>query len=159
MREESIQLEVLRQKIEEAEYESGNMSDYIDRGRPGDKELKSAQERIARMNKEAASLKAELRELIAASPREALEEWINWHKNVLEEILNENSADPNSKTRQHVARATLAEWDKVLQGGQEHVNINWYFLKNYREKAQKTFKGGKVNTNGKSSKSWWKVWG
>jgi len=131
MREEATQLEVLRQRIEAAEYEAGNLSDYIDRGRPNDKELKSAHERIGQMNQEAASLKAQLREMIANSPKEAVEEWVNWHKNVLEEILKENPSDSNGKTRLHVANQTLAEWDKVLQGEQEHVNINWYFLKDY----------------------------
>lgn len=159
MQKEAIQLEKLRQRIEAAEYEAGNLSDYIDRGGPNDKQLKSAQERIGQMNQEAASLKAQLRELIANSPKEALEEWFNWHKDVLEGILNENSTDRNAKTRLHVARITIDEWDKVLQGEREHVNINWYFLKDYKEKAQKTFKGSNVNSNEKSTKPWWKLWG
>jgi hypothetical protein len=159
MREEAIQLEILRQKIEAAEYEAGNMSDYIDRGKPNARELKSAQERIGQMNQEAASLKAQLRELIVMFPRDAVDEWVNWHRNVLQAILNENPTDRNAKTRQHVARTTLAEWDKVLRGEQEYVGINWYFLKDYKEKTQQIFKGGKLNNEEKSRKSWWKLWG
>jgi hypothetical protein len=158
MREEAIQLETLRQRIEAAEYESGNLSDYIDRGGPSDKELKAAQERIGQMNREAASLKVQLRELIAGIPREALEEWVNWHKNMLEGILNETPANPNSKTRLHVARITLDEWDKVLQGEREHVNINWYFLQDYKEAAQRIIKGGEMPAGEKPRKKWWKFW-
>lgn len=162
MREETFQLEILRQRIEAAENESGNMSDYLDRGRPTGKEAKSAQERMEQMTAQANTLKVELRDLIAGSPREAVEEWVNWHKSVLEDILKQPPTGPNGKTRQHVARTTLAEWEEVLQGRREHVNINWYFLKDYQEKAQKTFKGGKFGAvpaqNKSTKKSWWKFW-
>lgn len=147
MLEETIQLERLRQSIEAAENEAGNMSDYLDRGRPNDQEQKSAQARIARMNEEAKKLKTELHELIGKTPREGLEEWVNWHKGVLQGILLENETDTKTKTRIHVARTTLEEWDKVLRGEQEYVGINWYFLKDYKDRAAREFK-----------KSSWKFW-
>ena len=147
MLKETIALEMLRQKIGDAEFTAGDRSDYIDYGRPNASELKAAQETIARKMSEAAELKKELHMLIEQTPKDALEEWVNWHKNVLQEILREESTDTNGKTRIFTARNTLTEWDKVLTREQDYVGINWYYLKDYKEKAEKQFKG-----------SWLKFW-
>jgi hypothetical protein len=76
-----------------------------------------------------------------------VEEWVNWHKEVLQKILLEPQTNTQSKTRAFTARNTLAEWDKVLQKEQEFVHINWYYLKDYKAKAIKEFKN-----------KWWKFW-
>jgi hypothetical protein len=147
MLKETIALETLRQKIGNAEFTAGDRSDYIDYGKPNASELKTAQEIIAKKMSEAAELKKELHALIEQTPKEALEEWVNWHKNVLQEILRETPTDTHGKTRVFTARNTLAEWNKVLTREQDYVGINWHFLKDYKAKAEKEFKN-----------NWWKFW-
>lgn len=145
MLKETIELERLRQQIENAEFAAGDSSDYIDYGKPNASQLKAAQETIAKKMSEAAELKKELHMLIEQTPREAVEEWVNWHKTILQEILKEPATNTNARTRAFTARNTLAEWDKVLTREQDYVGINWYYLKDYKAKAQKEFKNG-----------WWK---
>lgn len=147
MLKETIALETLRQKIENAEFTAGDRSDYIDYGRPNASELKAAQETIAKKMSEAAELKKELHTLIEQSPKEAMEEWVNWHRNILQEILREVATDTQGKTRIFTARNTLAKWDKVLTKEEEYVGINWHFLKDYKAKAEKEFKN-----------NWWNFW-
>ena len=48
---EAIQLETLRQKIEDSEFEAGNQSDYLDRGQPNAAQAKRAKELIAQLNR------------------------------------------------------------------------------------------------------------
>ena len=50
MFKETIQLETLRQKIEDAEIESGSQSDYLDRGKPNAEQVKRAQDTIDKLN-------------------------------------------------------------------------------------------------------------
>lgn len=147
MLKETVALEMLRQKIEDAESTAGDRSDYIDYGKPNASELKAAQQIIAEKMSEAAELKKELRTLIEQTPKEALEEWVHWHKNVLQEIQGEPIPTTQAKTRVFVARNTIAEWDKVLTREQDYVGINWYYLKDYKEKTRKQFKSG-----------WLKLW-
>lgn len=147
MLKETIALETLRQKIESAEFTAGDTSDYIDYGRPNASQLKAAQETIAKKMSEAAELKKELHKLLEQTPKEALEEWVNWHKNILQEILREPTPTTQAGTRAFTARNTFAEWDKVLAREQDYVGINWHYLKDYKEKAQKQFKSG-----------WLKLW-
>lgn len=139
MLRETIALEALRQRIEQAEYDAGDLSDYIDRGKPNASELKKTRATIAKRMSEAKALKAELRETIAGSPKEAVEEWVNWHKGVLQAILQETPTGATVATRISLAKSTLENWEKVLRGEQEYVGINWYFLKDYKEKAEKEF--------------------
>ncbi len=147
MLKETFALEALRQKIENAEFTAGDRSDYIDYGKPKASEAKAAQETIARKMKEAADLKAELHMLIEQTPKAALEEWVNWHKTVLQGILLEPETNTHTKTRAFTARNTLSEWDKVLRREQDYVGINWHYLKEYKAKAKKEFKA-----------NWWKFW-
>ena len=144
MLKETVELELLRQKIEKAEYDAGSTSDYIDRGRPDASQLKAANETIKKNMIEAKTLKAELHELIAKSPKEAIEEWVGWHKNVLQEILVEPETNAHSKTGAFTARKTLAEWEKALRKEQDYVSINWHFLKDYKARAEKEFRRGVV---------------
>ena len=146
MLEETKKLEELRQKIEKAENESGSTSDYLDRGKPNPAEQKAALERMKKLDEEAKQLKAQLRKLIANSPREAIEEWVNYHVAILNRIIAEPVKDANSRTRVFVAKETLEKWEQVRKGELDYVGINWYFLKDYKEEVSKT--GGK----------WWQIW-
>ena len=139
MLKETIELESLRQKIEDAEYEWGSQSDYIDRGKPNEQQKKQAQQIIARMMAKSKELKAKLHDMIVLVRREnpqAFEDWIKIHKDFLERVLAEKKPGP----RQNVARATLTEWEKVSAGDQEYIGINWYFLKDYKADVRKAFK-------------------
>ena len=151
MLEQTIQLERLRQQIEDAEFTVGDQSDYLDLGKPNAAQAKSAKETIARMQAKSGELKAELHELIATVRREnpqAFEEWVNFHKGIMERIIAEPTSNTHTKVRQNVARETLQAWDKVLAGEQEYVNINWHYLKDYKAEVR--------NLGGK--KAWWKFW-
>ena len=147
MLKETLALETLRQKIERAENDAGSSSDYIDYGRPNEKDAKAAKENIAKKMKEAETLKVELHALIESSSQGALEEWVKWHTNILQGILLEQATNTRDKTRLFTARNTVAEWEKVLTRDQDYVGINWYYLKDYKAKAEKEFKG-----------NWWKFW-
>jgi len=144
---EAAQLETLRQEIETAEYESGNVSDYLDRGRPNEKEKKQAEEQMRKKSAEAAVLKQKLHEMIQNTPRQAIEEWVNYHIAILQAILSESPKGANAGTRKYVAQTTLEEWQSVLNGERDYVSINWHFLKDYKEQVRKSAQG-----------SWWKFW-
>jgi hypothetical protein len=144
---EATQLEKIRQQIEDAEYESGNMSDYLDYGKPNENEKTQAEERMRIKNAEAAVLKQKLRELVQNTSRQVIEEWVNYHTSILQAILSENPKGANADTRKYVAQTTLEEWQSVLNGSRDYVSINWHFLKDYREKVRKTFNRG-----------WFKLW-
>ena len=141
MLKETYALEILRQKIEKAEFEAGDSSDFIDRGNPNQRQLEAAQQLIAKKMSEAAVYKKELHEFLEQCSKESVVEWVNWHKNILKEILLKPVLNSNDKTRAFTARNTLTDWEKVLTREKDYVNINWYFLKDYKEKAEKEFKG------------------
>lgn len=153
---ETIQMETLRQRIEEAENEAGNQSDYLDRGKPNPGQAKQAQELIQELNNQSKALKAELRDLIATlrsqQPR-AIDEWVDFHTSKLQKIIEEKETGAMASTRQFVAKSTLQEWEKVRAGEQEYVGINWYYLKDYKESVRK-IRGKSKNTG----KSWWRFW-
>jgi len=154
MLEETIKLEKLRQQIEDAEYTVGDQSDYLDLGKPNAAQAKSAKETITRMQARSNELKSELHELIATLRKEkpqALEEWVKFHKDILERIIAEPTGNTQTKVRQNVARETSQAWDKVLVGEQEYVNINWHYLKDYKTQVRKSGSPG-------GKKAWWKFW-
>jgi hypothetical protein len=146
---ETIQLETLRQKIEDAEIESGGQSDYLDRGKPNAGQAKRAQDMIDKLNDQINVSKMELSKLIAMvrlqSPQ-AINEWVNFHTDILQKIINEAPTMKNAKVRENLAKGALQQWRKVLNGEQDYVRINWYFLKDYRESAKKI--------TAKSSQDW-----
>lgn len=162
MHPETLQLEKLRQQIEDVEYEWGSLGDYLDRGKPNAAEQKKAQENIEKLKTQSGQLKAKLHELALATRSDkpdAFEEWVKVHKDMLTQILNEDAKDKDVKVRKHVATGTLAEWDQVLAGEKEYVGINWYFLKAYKENVRKVFRGDKINTTTTGDqKSWWQFW-
>ena len=146
---EATKLEELRQQIEAAENESGSNADFLDRGNPNPSQKKQAEELIRQKNAEAAELKTQLHTLIQNTPRAFIEEWVEYHTKILQSIVSENSKDVNAGTRKHVAKQTLESWQAVLNGSKEYVSINWYFLKDYREK---------VKTAAKPKSKGWKFW-
>jgi hypothetical protein len=155
---QAIELETLRQKIEDSEFEAGNQSDFLDRGNPNAAQAKRAQELIDKLNSQTEALKAELRRSIAAvrlQQPQALDEWVNFHVGLLQKIVDEQAKGANAVTRRNVAKSTLQEWEKVRAGEQDYVRINWYFLKDYKESVR-TLKGASVTKT--ASKSWWQFW-
>ena len=108
---------------------------------------------------------AELHALIASSPKEAIVEWVNWHKSVLEEIIKNEPAG-TANTRLGMAKFVLEGWEKLLKGEQEYVSINKYFLKDYVAKAEETFlqdmvalrKEIEMKAKETKKKSSWKFW-
>ena len=152
MLQETIQLEKLRQQIEDAEYEISNQLDYLDRGKPNASQQKKAAETISRLQSHSKKLKSKLHDLILSVRRdkpEAVAEWGKLHKDILERILREKSTvSRNAVARQNVARSTLNQWEQVLDGEQEYVNINWHFLKDYKAEVRKLV----------ANKNWWEFW-
>ncbi len=160
MYSETLQLEALRQQIEEAEYEIGSQSDYLDYGKPNTAQKKKAEELILRLREQSQQAKGRLHEAlitIRSEKPEALAEWVNYHKGILECITAEQVTDSNSTARRNVAQSTLNQWEKVLAGEQEYVNINWHFLKDYKAEVKKLAPRSAV-TSDNAKKSWWQFW-
>lgn len=158
MLSETIQLETLRQRIEDSEFEAGNQSDYLDRGKPKAAQAKRARELIEELNRQTEASKAELRQLITnvrSQQPQALEEWINFHVSILQEITNEKATGVQAVTRRNVAKGTLQEWENVRAGEQDFVRINWHFLKDYKERVRKLNNMGAKSSEGKA---WWQFW-
>lgn len=155
---ETIQLEKLRQKIEDAEYEAGDRADYLDRGKPNAAEATRARETIDRLNSQSKALKAELRQLITtvrAEQPQAFEEWVGFHTGILQKIAEEEEPGVKVSTRQFVAKSTLQEWEKVRAGEQDYVGINWHYLKDYKSSVRK-FESPRAKN--RKNKSWWQFW-
>ena len=147
---ETIQLETLRQKIEDVEYEAGDRSDYLDRGQPNSSQAKQAKELIDKLSNQSKALKAQLKELITTvrvQQPQAIEEWVNFHAGILQKIVDEQTTGTMAAVRRDVAKRTLEEWEKVRAGEQEYANINWHYLKDYKASVRKI--GGKA---------WWQFW-
>src|SRR5690606_24336061 len=99
---------------------------------------------------------------------QAFEEWVNWHTAILQKIVDTPGTDALAGTRRNVAKKTLEQWEKVRDGQQTYVNINWYFLKEYKDQVRKidqpAWGGGKdqarevSQTAQKDSKAWWQFW-
>lgn len=144
---EALALETLRQKIESAEFQAGDASDFLDYGKPNPVQKNELANLIAKKMAEAETLKLQLKALIQNTPRQALEEWANFHMNILLQILKEAPTDTKGKVRLHTAKTTLEDWQAVLNYKKDYVGINWYYLKDYREQMHKTTK-----------RYWWKFW-
>ena len=137
---ETIQLETLRQKIEDASYEAGDKTDYLSYGKPNAAEAKKTQEYIKQLDSQAKALQAELKQLIAdvrSQHPQAFEEWITYHTGMLQDIVDEKTTGKDAGTRKFVAKQTIQEWEKVRAGEQEYVNINWHYLKDYKADVRK----------------------
>jgi predicted Ser/Thr protein kinase len=164
---ETIQLETLRQKIEDLEYEAGSQSDYLDRGNPNASQATQAQAKIDKMNSQSQALKAELKELIAtvrSQQPQAIEEWVNDHVGILQKIAEEKTTGTMAAVRRNVAKTTIQEWENVRAGKQDYVNINWHYLKDYRE-ARKIGRKAPTRSGSRTEerpnndgKVWWQFW-
>lgn len=157
---ETIQLETLRQRIEDLDYEAGNQSDYLDRGKPDTAQAKKAQESINNLTSQSKALKAELKQLIEtvrSQKSEALEEWIRFHAGFLQKIIDDTTAGSDATTRRYVAKTTLEDWEKVRTGEKDYISINWHFLKDYRASVRQIRNGGTSQAS-KANKAWWQFW-
>ncbi|MBL0346243.1 hypothetical protein [Candidatus Villigracilis affinis] len=91
---ETIQLETLRQKIEDSEYEAGDRSDYLSYGKPNPAQAKQAQELIEKLKEDSKAARAELNQLLGslrAQQPQAVEEWVNYHAGLLQKIIDEKT--------------------------------------------------------------------
>ena len=166
MHAEAVQLEALRQKIEDALYESAMNSEMLDRGKPSAAETKKTRETINQLDRQAKALKEELKQTIAATRLQnpqAFEEWIDYHIGTLQNIVDEKSTEKNAAVRRNVAKGTIQEWEKVRAGEQEYVNINWYFLKDYKAGVRSITRGvsktaDNISGSKTEDKAWWQFW-
>lgn len=166
MHPDAVQLEALRQKIEDVLYESGNQSDYLDRGKPNSSQAKKAKELITELNDQGKALQAELKQMIVTTRSknpQAVEEWVNYHIELLQKIAGEKTTVASDAVRRNVAKSTIQEWEKVRAGEQDYVNINWHFLKDYKA-GVRTITGGRLTNAANTSqattegKTWWQFW-
>ncbi len=161
---ETIQLETVRQKIEDTYAASVDQSEMLDRGMLKGAKEKEAREFVNQHNNQAKALKEELKQLIAATRSQnpqAFEEWINYHIAILQKIADENTAGDKARIRRSVAKTTIAEWEKVRSGDQEYVNINDYYLPDYRVDVRKiTGRSTRVARDATKAegKAWWQFW-
>ena len=146
MKEQTIRLESLRQQAQAFETLAGSLYDYLDHGMPDEQQKLEAFTRISEYEHQAVMLKAQLSELLAdlrADVPHVVEEWARWHMSICERIVAETAgAGPDSdglisdaQVRNYVAGQTLGEWQKVLEGAQDFVVINHYYLRDYHRKV------------------------
>lgn len=166
MHPETIQLETVRQKIEDTYEASAADSEMLDRSMVASARQKETREFVDQHNNQAKVLKEELKQLIAATRSQnpqAFEEWIEYHIAMLQKIAGENTAGDKARIRRSVAKTTIAEWEKVRAGEQEYININGYYLEDYRaavrsitgRSASKSVGANQRKTEGKA---WWQFW-
>jgi hypothetical protein len=159
---ETLQLETLRQKIDEARDQSGSQADYLDRGNPNAAQAKKAQEMMAEYTRQAAAMEAELTQLltgIRSQKPQAVNEWVDFHVGILKTIAAEKGGDPTKNARIMVARNTLQEWEKLRQGELNFVSINSFFLKDYRAQVKRLVGGAGTPSSQKvEDKAWWQFW-
>ena len=160
MNPDAIQLEALRQKIEDVLYESADQSEYLDRGKPNSSQAKKAQNLMAELNHQGKQLQAELKQLIAATRSknpQAIDEWVDYHIDLLQKIVDEKTTGTNVAVRKSVAKNTMQEWEKVRAGEIDYVNINWHYLKDYKDNVRK-IPGGSARQGEAKNKAWWQIW-
>jgi hypothetical protein len=139
MHPDSIQLETLRQKLEDAEFEAGDKTDYLSYGKPNAAETKKTQELIAQLNAKVKTYQEELKQLIAstrAQNPQAMDEWVDYHIGLLQKIAGETKTGTMEVVRRNVAKGTIQEWEKVRAGDQTFVRINWNYLKDYKAEVR-----------------------
>ena len=156
MLQETIELEKLRQELEKVEQENGNLSDYLDRGRPNAEQEQQTLKQMAQNEQRSVELRAQLRDQLVtlrAHKPKVIEEWVQWHNEICQRILAESEGTKARSARDLVARETLANWDKVLKGEEDFVSINGYYLADYYSKEVQQGVGQP------EGKKWWKFWG
>ncbi len=149
---EVIQLEKLRQQIEKVEVELGNLSDYLDRGRPAEAQQEAARRQMESCRNQSAHLRAHLHERLAAlraGQPQVIEQWVQWHQALCRRILAKPIKRVDDRVRRNLAGELLQSWDKVGRGEQEFVSVNHYYLDDYAKEAARLVK----RTGG-----WWNFW-
>ncbi len=131
---------------------AGNLCDYLDHGNPNEHQQQQALAEIAEYEKQSAESQLQLHEALVdlrtAAPR-VVKEWVRWHIGICNRIVAEGEADPDQEpgsdpaVRLYVARETLAEWQKVLEGNLDFVSINEYYLSDYDEQVTAAVEGSK----------------
>jgi hypothetical protein len=154
----------LRQKIEDSEFEAGDKTDYLSYGKPNAAQAKQTQALIEKLKVQSTEARAELKQLLGtlrSQHSQAVEEWINYHIDLLQKIVDEKT-EAVIAPRKNVAKETIQNWEKVRAGELEYVNINWHFLKDYKANVRTITSHIKTNKNAeqtasekKSGKSWW----
>jgi hypothetical protein len=172
MLSETVKLEKLRQKIEDLRERSGDRANYIDYGKPNPAQLKEAQETIKKLDVEIKAGQAELKQFLDTLRKQqpqVIDEWVKYHISLLEMIAAENSTDRDAGTRKYVAKETIDEWNKLLAGETDYVNINGHFLKDYKNHVRSFHENSQIgehvrSTSGKAAssnskdKAWWQFW-
>ena len=160
MNPEVLQLEGLRQQIQDLQEEINKEVGIVEYGRPEPKPTP----KVNKLREKSRQARAELRtavESIRRSKPEAITEWIHYHKGFLEPIQAETSTAVNADTRRTFAGFCLQQWEKVAAGEQEFVYINEHFLKDYntavRNRAPE-ISAPQVVESQKDSKPWWQFW-
>jgi len=165
MLSEAIQLETLRQKIEDSEFEAADKTDYLSYGKPNAAQAKQTKELIEKLNNESRMARAELKtmlETLRLQQPQSVEEWVNYHIDLLQKIVEEKT-DAVITPRKNVAKETIQNWEKVRAGEMDYVNINWHFLKDYKASVR-TITGNSVKTTDSAAqskteaKSKWQFW-
>jgi len=163
---ESIQLETLRQSIEDAEFEVGDKTDYLSYGKPNPKQAQQTKELIENLKSQSKTLREEFKQRIAtvrAQQPQALEEWVNFHTDILQKVMEETKMGAEAVARRNVAKETIQNWEKVRAGELDYVSINWHFLKDYKASVR-TITGKNVKTtegvaqSKSETKSKWQFW-
>jgi len=160
MTPEVIQLEGLRQLIQNLQEEINKEVGIVEYGRPEPKPTP----KVNKLREQSRWARAELHtvvESIRQSKPEAITEWINHHKSFLEPLHAETSKAGIKDNRHTFVVFCLEQWQKVAAGEQEFVYINEHFLKEYntevRNKAPK-ISAPDIQESPKASKSWWQFW-
>jgi len=165
MLSETIQLETLRQKIEDSEFEAGDKTDYLSYGKPNAAQAKQTKELIEKLNNESRMARAELKtmlDILRIQNSQAVEEWVNYHIDLLQKIVEEKT-DAVITPRKNVAKETIQNWEKVRAGEMEYVNINWHFLKDYKASVRTITGKSAITTDSVAqskpeAKSKWQFW-
>ena len=171
---ETVKLEKLRQKIENLNEKSGDRSDYIDYGKPNPAQLREAQETMKKLDVEIKAGQAELKQILDTLRKQqpqVIEEWVKYHISLLEQVVAENATDRDAGTRKYVAKQTIDEWNKLLAGEADYVNINGHFLKDYKKHVRSFNENSQIgeffrSTSGQAAsgktnsknKAWWQFW-
>lgn len=144
MNDQTFQLELLRQELDDLGSSIGSLYDYLDHAHPNDLEERDTHARIDKLKQAEAKTLAQFTELLnrlRADAPEVVEEWARWHIGFCERIIAETAdakPQPNgyvsdAQVSNYVARETLGQWHEVLAGTKDFIWINSYFLWDYRK--------------------------
>jgi len=157
---ETLQLEGLRQLIQNLQEEINKEVGIVDHGRPEPKPTP----KLNKLREQSRQARTELHTLVESvrlSKPEVITEWVNYHKGFLEPLHAETSVAGVKDNRHTFVVFCLEQWNKVAAGEQEFVYINEHFLKEYntevRNRAPK-ISAPQVQEPQKASKSWWQFW-